>query len=148
MASLIGKLTGIYIGNPESEVKTSVETAELISGHGLRGDSHAGRDPNRQVSLFATEVLTDLQADGFKVPPERLSANLFTENIQLNSLEPGTRLRIGQTEIEIAKARRPCQLITRIDNRLPKRLYGRCGQLARVVKGGAVRTGDEIEVIR
>jgi MOSC domain-containing protein YiiM len=147
MASLIGKLTGIYIGNPESEVKTSVEAAELISGHGLCGDSHAGRDPNRQVSLFATEVLIDLQADGFKVPPERLSANLFTENIQLNSLEPGTRLRIGETEVEIAIARKPCRSITRIDNRLPKHLYGRCGQLARIVKGGAVRTGDEIEIL-
>jgi MOSC domain-containing protein YiiM len=142
-----GKVRGIYIGSRKGEGKRFVESAELIAGHGLKGDSHAGRDPERQVSLFSSEVLRQMESEGFKIPAEELSANLLTEDIPLDSLKPGARLRIGETVIEIVEARRPCRNITKIDNRLPKRLYGRCGQLALIVKGGVVRAGDDIEVL-
>jgi MOSC domain-containing protein YiiM len=147
MDSSIGKLAGVYVGSQKGEGKTPVESAELIVDHGLRGDSHAGRDPHRQVSLFAAETLRDLQNEGFEVSAGSLSANLFTENIELNALKPRTALRIGDALVEIVEARKPCRVITKIDNRLPKRLYGQCGQLGRIVKGGTVRAGDEIEVI-
>jgi MOSC domain-containing protein YiiM len=147
MNSLIGKLTGVYVGSRKGEEKTPVESGELIADHGLRGDSHAGRDRNRQVSLFAAEILREIQNEGFEISAESLSANLFTENINLNSLKPGVRLRVGETVIEIFEARKPCRSITKIDNRLPKRLYGKCGQLGRIVKSGVVRVGDEVEII-
>ncbi len=147
MNSLIGKLTGVYVGSQKGEAKTSAESAKLIAGHGLSGDSHAGRDPDRQVSLFAVETLREIRNEGFEVPAGSLSANLFTENIALDSLEPGARLRIGETVIEIVEARKPCRSITKIDNRLPKRLYGHCGQIARIVKSGVAHVGDEVEVL-
>jgi MOSC domain-containing protein YiiM len=147
MNAVNGKLVGVYAGSRKGEGKTQVESAELIVDHGLRGDSHAGRDPNRQVSLFAAETLRELQDEGFQVSAESLSANLFTENIGLDSLKPGVRLRIGASVIEIVEARKPCRVITKIDNRLPKRLYGQCGQLGRIVKGGIVHAGDYIEVM-
>jgi MOSC domain-containing protein YiiM len=147
MNAVNGKLIGVYTGTRKGEGKTQVESAELIVDHGLRGDSHAGRDPNRQVSLFAAETLRELLDEGFKVTAESLSANLFTENIGLDSLKPGARLRIGASVIEIVEARKPCRVITKIDNRLPKRLYGQCGQLGRIVKGGIVHAGDYIEVM-
>ncbi|MGH9839486.1 MAG: MOSC domain-containing protein [Blastocatellia bacterium] len=141
------KLTGVYLGAQKGAGKTVVETAELIEGHGLQGDSHAGRDQRRQISLFALERLRELQSEGFEVSAEQLAANLFTENLDLDSLKPRTRLRIGQTEVEIVERRTPCRSISRIDHRLPKRLYGRCGQLARIVKGGAVSAGDDVAVV-
>ncbi|MBO0725085.1 MAG: MOSC domain-containing protein [Blastocatellia bacterium] len=144
---MTGKLVGVYVGSRKGEGKTSVESAELIAGHGLCGDSHAGRDPDRQVSLFGVETLRAIQNEGFEVSAGSLSANLFTENIDLNSLKPGARLRIGEAVIEIAEARKPCRSITRIDNRLPKLLFGQCGQVGRVVKSGVARVGDEIEIM-
>ncbi len=143
----IGKLVGVYVGSRKGEGKSAVESAELIAGHGLRGDSHAGRDPDRQVSLFAAETLREIQNEGFEVSAGSLSANLITETIALDSLKPGVRLRIGEAIIEIAEARRPCRSITKIDNRLPKRLFGQCGQVGRIVKSGVVRVGDKIEIM-
>lgn len=142
-----GRLTSIHIGARKGGGKAAVDSAELIADHGLRGDSHAGRDARRHVSLFAAETLAQLRAEGFSVAPEQLAANLFTEQIDLNALPPGARLRVGETTLEIIERRTPCRAITRIDNRLPKRLYGRCGQLARILVGGAVRPGDEVRVI-
>jgi MOSC domain-containing protein YiiM len=147
MDASTGKLAGVYVGSRKGEGKTSVESAELVSGHGLRGDSHAGRDPDRQVSLFAAETLRRIRNEGFEVSAESLSANLITENIDLDSLKPGARLRIGEAVIEIAEARKPCRSITKIDNRLPKRLYGQCGQVGRIVKSGVARVGDEVEIM-
>ncbi len=142
-----GTLAGVFVGKQKGAGKSEMASAELISDHGLRGDHHAGRDPLRQVSLFALETLNQLLAEGFIVTASQLSANLFTQNVKLNSLKPGTRIRIGQTLLEIVEARKPCRVITRIDQRLPKRLYGQCGQLARILQGGSVHRGDEIEIL-
>src|SRR5262249_20060931 len=142
MDALIGKLVGVYVGERKGEGKTQVESAELVAGHGLRGDSHAGRDPDRQVSLFAAETLRQIQNEGFEASAESLRATLSPKNSDLDSLEPGARLRIGDAVIEIADARRPCRSITKIDNRLPKRLFGQCGQVGRVIKSGVARVGD------
>lgn len=145
--TVTGKLTGVYVGKQKGAGKDETVCAELVAGHGLRGDSHAGRDARRQVSLFAQETLDQLLAEGFNVTPSNLSANLFTENIKLNSLKPGAQLRVGETLLEIVEARKPCRSITRIDGRLPKRLYGQCGQLARILESGSVHPGDAVEVI-
>ena len=145
--SSVGKLVGIYRGAQRGESKTPCASAELVADHGLQGDSHAGTHPQRNVSLFAQEVLHALQGEGFNLTPGELSANLFTEGLSLDSLAPGTQLCVGTAVIEIVERRKPCRSITRISNRLPKRLYGQCGQLARVLKGGLVRTGDTIEVV-
>ncbi|HMZ16684.1 MAG TPA: MOSC domain-containing protein, partial [Blastocatellia bacterium] len=56
-------------------------------------------------------------------------------------------LRVGETLLEIVEARKPCRSIARIDNRLPKRLYGQCGQLASIIKGGNVKVGDDVEIV-
>ncbi|MGE3437043.1 MAG: MOSC domain-containing protein [Blastocatellales bacterium] len=144
---MAGKLTGVYIGSRKGEDKARVESAELIADHGLRGDIHAGRDHDRQVSLFAAETLRELRNEGFEVSAVSLSANLFTEDIKLDSLKPGARLRVGEAIIEITEARKPCRSITKIDNRLPKRLYGQCGQIGRIIKSGVAQVGDDVEVI-
>ena len=143
-----GKLIGVFVGKQKGIGKTEAASAELITDHGLLGDCHAGRDPRRQVSLFTIEKLNQLHAEGFLVSASQLSANLFTENIKLDSLKIGTQIRVGKALLEIVEARKPCRVIARIDQRLPKRLYGQCGQLARVLQGGSVHPGDEIEILK
>ncbi|HMV49186.1 MAG TPA: MOSC domain-containing protein [Blastocatellia bacterium] len=147
MSEVTGKITGVYVGKQNGGGKTEVSSAELIAGHGLLGDNHAGRDSKRQISLFTQETLEQLLAEGFGVTPAALSANFFTVGIKLNSLKPGMQLRVGETLLEIVEARKPCRSIARIDNRLPKRLYGQCGQLASIIKGGNVKVGDDVEIV-
>jgi molybdopterin adenylyltransferase len=142
-----GKLLGLYVGARRGADKAAVDCAELVTGHGVSGDAHAGRDARRQVSLIAAEVLRDLAAQGITYSAGELSANLLTENIPLDSLATGTRLRVGAAVLEIVEARKPCGTLTKLDRRLPKLLYRRCGQLARVVTGGAVRVGEAVEVL-
>jgi MOSC domain-containing protein YiiM len=146
--SSAGKLVGIYLGAQRGASKAPQESAELVADHGVQGDCHAGTHPQYHVSLFAQEVLHAIQNEGFELTPGELSANLFTEGLSLDSLTPGTQICIGTAIIEIVKARKPCHSITRISNRLPKRLYGQCGQLARVIQGGTVQVGVEIILLQ
>lgn len=142
-----GKLIGLYVGAKKGEPKAAVESANLVTGHGVDGDSHAGLDPKRQISLFAVEVLRELKAEGIDVSAGAIGANLVTEGLDLNALGPGARLRVGETVIEIAEPRKPCRNLTRLDKRLPKRLYGHCGMLGRILQGGIVRPGDSLKAL-
>lgn len=141
------RITGVFVGAQSGAAKTSVTSASLIAEHGAQGDSHAGTHPLRHVSLFAQEVLQAIQTEGFNVEAGELSANLFTENLPLDELPLGARLRIGDVLLEIVERRKTCRSITKIDYRLTKRLVNQCGQFARIVQGGMVTTGDAIELI-
>ncbi len=86
------------------------------------------------------------------VCPIPLDAGVFAENINtrgidLKSLPVGTHLRIGETEIEVTQIGKECHSDCAI-----KKAVGRCvmpteGIFAVVVKEGAVRAGDAIEVL-
>lgn len=73
--------------------------------------------------------------------------NINTRGIDLKSLPIGTRLRIGQTEVEVTQIGKECHSDCAI-----KQAVGRCvmpteGIFAVVVREGTVRAGDEIEVL-
>lgn len=141
------KILNIFIGSQKGAAKTAVAAAELIPAHGISGDHHAGTKPQRQISLFAAETLHEIQAAGIEILAEELSTNLLTEGIKLDALPAGTRLQIGSAVIEISEARKPCGALTKIDKRLPKATYLRCGQFARVILGGQIHTGETIELL-
>lgn len=142
-----GKLISIYTGRQKGASKMPVASAELIPDHGVSGDHHAGTKPHRQVSLFARETLQEIQAAGIDVAAEDLSANLLTEGVAIDTLTIGTKLQIGAAVIEISEARKPCGSLTKIDKRLPKATYLRCGQFGRVITGGVIHAGDAIEIL-
>jgi MOSC domain-containing protein YiiM len=142
-----GKLISIYLGAQKGAGKSAVAEAQLIAEEGLRGDHHAGLKPHRQISLFARETLHEIQNAGIVVTAEELSANLLTEGIAIDTLPVGAKLKIGVTIIEISEARKPCGSLTKIDKRLPKATYLRCGQFGRVLTGGVIHAGDTIEIL-
>ncbi len=147
MNAQTGKLIGIYLGEHKGAGKVAAPSAELIAGHGVKGDSHAGLKPHRQISLFESEVLAVVKAEGISLSAAELSINLLTENIRLDAITPGSLLQIGTATIEITEARKPCGSLTKIDQRLPKRLYRNLGVFGRVMTSGTVQPGDTIEVV-
>jgi MOSC domain-containing protein YiiM len=142
-----GKLISIYTGSQKGARKNAIVKAELIAEQGLSGDHHAGLKPQRQVSLFANETLQEINTAGIAVSAEELHTNLLTEGIAIDTLAAGTKLKIGTAIIEISEARKPCGSLTKIDKRLPKATYLRCGQFGRVLTGGVIHAGDTIEIL-
>jgi MOSC domain-containing protein YiiM len=67
--------------------------------------------------------------------------------LAVNSLQPGQRLRIGESLLEISLVCTPCDQMERLRPGLRREIRGRRGMLCRVLEGGVVRAGDRIEKI-
>ena len=143
----MAKVVSVNISERKGEQKHPVPEIQLKLRHGIEGDAHAG-DWHRQVSLLAEESVDTMRA----ACPMELNAGVFAENINtvgidLKGLPIGTRLRIGETEVEVTQIGKECHSDCAI-----KRAVGKCvmpteGIFAVVAREGTVRAGDEIEIL-
>lgn len=115
--------------------------ATLVEDFGVEGDRKAKRGSARQVLLAAIEHVR-----GLGVKPGDLRENVTTRGLDLPSLPPGARLRLGEAVVELTKPCGPCAKLNRVRDGLMRDSRGRRGVLARVIRGGPVRTGDAVGV--
>ena len=141
----MAEVISVNISEKKGEQKHPVREIQLKLRHGIVGDAHAG-DWHRQVSLLAEDSIDSMRA----ACPVPLGSGMFAENINtrgidLKSLPVGTRLRMGETELEVTQIGKECHSDCAI-----KKAVGQCvmpteGIFAVVVREGNVRPGDEIE---
>lgn len=141
-------VTAVNISERKGVRKHQVPYIDLKLHHGIVGDAHAG-DWHRQVSLLAEESVDTMRA----ICPIELDAGVFAENINtrgivLKTLPVGTRLRVGEAELEVTQIGKQCHNDCEI-----KRTAGKCvmpteGIFAIVTREGRVQAGDEIEVLK
>ena len=143
MASVVS----VNISEKKGEQKHPVPEISLKLRHGIVGDAHAG-DWHRQVSLLAEESIDTLRAALPDLSPGAFAENITTEGIVLKDLSPGTRLRLGETEVEVTQIGKECHGECAI-----RKAAGTCvmpteGIFAVVRREGVVRPGDAVEIIR
>lgn len=114
----------------------------VIEDRGVEGDHHARPRSSRQVLLMAEE-----NCDAFGLSPGEVRENIVTRGLDLQNLVPGTLLEIGAAALEITKDCEPCSFIDRLRPGLRAKMERRRGMLARVVRGGEIRVGDEITLL-
>jgi MOSC domain-containing protein YiiM len=116
--------------------------AHLVVDAGIEGCAHARPGSKRQVLLVDCETL-----EAMNLAPGSIRENITTEGLAVNSLQPGQRLRIGESLLEISLVCTPCDQMERLRPGLRREIRGRRGMLCRVLEGGVVRAGDRIEKI-
>lgn len=143
----MARVVSVNISERKGQQKHPVEAIELRLRHGIVGDAHAG-DWHRQISLLAEESIDTMRAAApVPLEPGVFAENINTFGIDLKHLSVGTRLRIGETEVEVTQIGKECHNDCAI-----KKAVGRCvmptdGIFAVVVREGTVRPGDEIEIL-
>ena len=140
-------VTAVCISEKKGVVKSPVPEIRLKIDHGIIGDAHAD-DWIRQVSLLADESVDKLREKMPDLPPGVFAENILTSGITLHTLPVGTRLRIGETLMEVTQIGKACHN----DGCAIKRQTGDCvmpreGIFAKVLEEGVVRPGDTIEVL-
>lgn len=113
-----------------------------------RGAIRPGKSNRRQVTILMAEDWTAAIADlGRPVSWEERRANLLVEGVILPR-EEGARLRIGGATFEITGECDPCRRMDAVADglQLALRPDWRGGRIARVIDGGAIALGDEVEV--
>ena len=141
----MGKILAVCISTKKGTAKRNVRRAELVAGHGLAGDAHASEGP-RQVSLLAYQKIENFRAKGAKVEDGDFGENLIVEGIDLSSLEPGTFLECKDVVLEISQIGKECSSPCSIFHTMGDCIMPREGIFARVVSGGFIAVGDEINI--
>lgn len=119
-----------------------LEEGELIADKGLKGCIHGKPGSKRQVLLMPAEVLETLKLD-----PGTVKENITTRGQDFTQISAGRRLRIGDAVLEATMPCEPCYRMDEIREGLKAELRGRRGWLFRVVEGGKVRRGDQIDFV-
>jgi MOSC domain-containing protein YiiM len=117
-----------------------LQEARILADFGLEGCAHAQPGGNRQVLLVDRETL-----EAMELQPGVLFENITTDGLNVNSLQIGQRLRMGEAVLEVTMVCTPCNQMERIRPGLRKELWGRRGMLCRVLEAGILRPGDPIE---
>jgi molybdopterin adenylyltransferase len=117
------------------------ERRRAIEGFGLEGCAHA--NPPRREVLFASEE--HLESVG--VEPGAIRENLTVAGADVQSWPVGQQVRVGDALFEITMVCDPCHRMDELRDGLRAELDGKRGMLARVVEGGEVAVGDEIELV-
>ena len=140
------EVIAVCISEKKGERKHPVPEIALRRDHGIVGDAHAG-NWHRQVSLLAEESVDTMRALGLTLAPGDFAENILTRGIVLKTLPVGTRLRVGETVLEITQIGKQCHNDCAI-----KKTAGRCvmptdGVFAVVLEEGVIRPGDAIEIL-
>lgn len=166
---MTGRVLAVHRSGSHTFSKYAEEGVQLVEGLGVEGDAHAGttvkhrsrvaRDPSapnlRQVHLLQAELFDALVERGFAVFPGDLGENITTRGVMLLALPAGTRLTLGEAEVELTGLRNPCSQIDRFQPGLTASVLERdasgaivrkAGVMGVVRRGGAVRPGDTIVV--
>jgi MOSC domain-containing protein YiiM len=118
-----------------------LDRVQLVRG-GIQGDRHFSPGSLRELLLIEEETLVE-----FGLAPGTVRENLTVRGLPLMELPGGTRLLVGEAELELTKICEPCSFIESLRPGLQAELEGRRGMLARVLVAGTVKPGDAVAVL-
>jgi molybdenum cofactor synthesis domain-containing protein len=117
-----------------------------LNNLGVKGDAHAG-SWHRQVSLLGVESISKFEAETNRnIAYGEFAENITTEGYPLYEMRPFDRLIGENVELEITQIGKKCHG----DNCSIFKEVGNCvmpkeGIFARVVRGGQLQAGDELQ---
>ena len=123
-----------------------IEKVRLIENFGLEGDAHGG-NWHRQVSLLSYEKVRAFEEKGISVEDGAFGENLLVEGFDFKNLPVGTRFRCGEVLLEMTQIGKECHSHCEIYQAVGDCIMPREGVFARVLHGGMIQIGDELEIV-
>jgi len=131
------QIVSINISTEVGVRKQPVAKAFLRIDHGIDGDAHA-RNWHRQISLLADEDIEAMRNKGVDLDPGIFAENITTRGVPLSTLPVGTRLVLGDAELEVTQIGKECHHGCAIYQAVGDCVMPRKGIFAKVVKEGWV----------
>ncbi|AWI05246.1 MOSC domain-containing protein [Clostridium drakei] len=143
----MARVVAVNISEVKGVIKKPIEKGCFKENYGLEGDAHAG-DWHRQVSLLSQESIDKMKAMGVEgLSSGKFAENITTEGITLYELPIGTKLKIGETLMEVTQIGKECHKGCAIRSQVGDCIMPREGIFTKVLKGGYIKSGDTIERI-
>ena len=143
----VGKIVAISISKKKGIPKSNIDSAKLIENWGIDGDIHAG-NWHRQISFLALESIDKMRAKGIpSLRPGAFAENITTEFIDIPHLQIGSKIKIGDAELEVTQIGKECHDKCAIFVKVGDCVMPREGIFARVLKPGNIKVDDKVRVI-
>ncbi|MBS5140522.1 MAG: MOSC domain-containing protein [Clostridium sp.] len=142
----MGKIMAVCISEKRGTQKKNIEKVRLIENFGLEGDAHGG-NWHRQVSLLSYEKVRVFEEKGISVEDGAFGENLLVEGFDFKTLPVGTRFRCGDALLEMTQIGKECHSHCEIYQAVGDCIMPREGVFARVLHGGMIQIGDEMEIV-
>jgi len=142
-----GIIKEIMIAREKGGPRDSIREGFFSAGFGLKGDIHGGPG-DKQVVFFGVEGrerLSESTETGLCF--KRFVPTLATEGIDLFELNVGTRLKIGDSIMEISGVGKKCYPECVLIKAKTPCVMPREVVFARVVESGLVRVGDQVQMV-
>lgn len=139
------RILSINISDKKGEQKRAVSNVELRAEHGIIGDAHAG-PWHRQISLLANEDIATMRGRGIELDFGDFAENITTEGVELSGLPVGTRLVLGEAELELTQIGKACHHGCAIYAVVGDCVMPRHGVFARVLRGAPVNVSSRCYV--
>ena len=136
----------VCISEKRGTQKKNIEKVRLIENFGLEGDAHGG-NWHRQVSLLSYEKVRAFEEKGISVEDGAFGENLLVEGFDFKTLPVGTRFRCGDALLEMTQIGKECHSHCEIYQAVGDCIMPREGVFARVLHGGEIQIGDEMEIV-
>lgn len=139
-------VVAIHIAPASRLPMKSVDVVEAEAGAGLVGDRYHGTR-HRHVTVQSAVAL-DEAAVSLGSPIE---AGHTRRNITISSgdipTKPGSRLRIGDVDLEVVRVAAPCKLLDDVIGvGARKALHARAGSVFRLLTSGTIHVGDVVSL--
>jgi MOSC domain-containing protein YiiM len=154
-SAAVGRVVGLQ-RSAGGVPKVAVDRA-TVSANGLEGDRQRDRrfhgGPTRALCLYSQELIDALVAEGHPVARGLLGENVTISGLPWSDIRPGTRLEIGEVQVEVTDYAAPCKTIayafadgksTRIGQK-PNPGWSRV--YVSILREGALAVGDPVRVI-
>jgi|TARA_B100000315_G_scaffold258099_1_gene309084 MOSC domain-containing protein YiiM len=144
----MAKIVAVCLSSKKGQKKKAIKEGILKEEYGLVGDAHADSSWHRQVSMLSLASIEKMRGLGIEVGPGDFAENLTIEGLDLFTLPIGTRFNVGQDIIlEMTQIGKECHDRCAIFKQVGTCVMPVEGIFVRVIKGGAVKSGDELKVI-
>lgn len=150
----MGEIFSLNISSRKGTSKYPIEEAYIEKGFGVRGDAHYGFY-HRQVSLLSWEDIEKqnslLRKNNFniKLKPGDFAENITTKGVKLSSLKLGDKIKVGSDVfLEVTQIGKKCHDLCEISKKIGNCIMPRQGIFTRVLRGGWVKKGDTVLVLR
>lgn len=142
----MGKIMAVCISEKRGTQKKNIEKVRLIENFGLESDAHGG-NWHRQVSLLSYEKVRAFEEKGISIEDGAFGENLLVEGFDFKTLPVGTRFRCGEALLEMTQIGKECHSHCEIYQAVGDCIMPREGVFARVLHGGEIQIGDELEIV-
>ena len=141
-SNTIGQIKKLFISDRDTKQR-NIKESIYVDKNGILNDKFYNTEVDRSVlitSLHAYELMKEKDIDA---KYGQLGENILV-NFNPYDLQEGTQLLIGDSILEITIECTICNLLTKINNKVPKLLKKDRGVFAKVIHEGTIKIGDSV----